>query len=138
MSDEVKRQKTGFVRFYDTAEQMFEAERKAQERLAEIQPTDWQEEMKPGDCFVRLMDMGGVPLDVYGEVIDIKDEEDAALMRSRPDLRTCRCFSKLCPEGELGTVFIISMSHKIPREMFESAKSRGWPYFYQAFGQEVA
>jgi len=129
------RQPTGGVRFFETPEQMWESIQRSNAQMQEIPTTDWQEEMKEGDCFVRLMEVSGEPFDIYGEVIPIKYEEDRELMRMRPDLRMCRCFSQLCPEGELGTVFIVTMSHKITRELFESAREQGWPLFYQAFGE---
>jgi hypothetical protein len=125
------------LQFFDTPEELLEAVAQSNARMQAAPTTDWQQEMKPGDHFVRLMEVGGHDVDVYGEVLDIKDEEDAALLRSRPDLRMCMCYSKLCPDGEMGTVFISTMSYRISRDLFRVARAMGWPLFYQAFGETV-
>lgn len=123
----MKSRRPGVVSF-DTVEEMFEAVAQLNAEAAEMPVEQWQKDLKPGDCFLRVYNIGEpVPLNIYGEVIDVTDPEDAELMESRPDLRMCKCYSQLCPEGELGTVFIVAMTQPLTREQFEAARLSRWP-----------
>ncbi|NIT79609.1 MAG: hypothetical protein GWN58_33165 [Anaerolineae bacterium] len=123
----MKTRRPGVVSF-DTVEEMFEAVAQLNEQAAEMKVEQWQKDLKPGDCFLRVYYLGeGHPLNIYGEVIDVEDPEDQALMRSRPDLRMCRCYSQLCPEGELGSVFICAMTAPLTRAEFDAARLGRWP-----------
>jgi hypothetical protein len=123
------RPKSGGVRFFESAEEMLDYVASANRAQHEVPTKPWQDEMAPGDCFVRCIEFQGHPLDIYGEVIEIQDPEDRALMAKNPHLRMCRCYSVACPEGELGSVWINSMTHPINRELFEEAQRLGWPTF---------
>lgn len=113
---------------FNSVEEMFEAVAQLNEDAAAMPVEQWQKDLKPGDCFLRVYYVGeGHPLNIYGEVIDSQYEEDRELMASRPDLRLCRCFSKMCPEGELGSVFICSMTTPLTRAEFDAARLKGWP-----------
>lgn len=84
--------------------------------------------MLVGDYFVQLVgDKLDIPCDIYGEVIESEYAEDRAMLSQRPELRLCRCYSPLCVEGEIGTIFIATMSVKLSREQFDKAKTAGWP-----------
>jgi len=78
---------------------------------------EWQRAMKAGDCFLQRSEFGGVPLDIYGVILEPEDE-DAELLKEMPNHRLCRCFSKACPEGEIGTVHISCFSEKLSTDAF--------------------
>ena len=116
------------VMSFDTVGEMFEAVARLNEQAAEMPVEQWQQDLKAGDCFLRVYYVGeGHPLNIYGEVIEVTDPEDTELMASRPDLRMCKCYSQMCPGGELGTVFICSMTIPLTRVEFDTARLQGWP-----------
>jgi hypothetical protein len=116
------------IKSFDSIEEMFEAVAQLNKDAAEMPVEPWQTDLKEGDCFLRVYYIGeGHPLNIYGEVIAVDDPEDRELMASRPDLRMCRCYSQLCPEGELGTVFIVSMTTPLTRAEFDAARLGRWP-----------
>ena len=79
-----------------------------------MKPTDaqvvqWQAQVKPGDCF--MSDWGeGFP--VYGE-------------EHLQHCRFCRCFSAVCPEGELGDVHVSTIRCIVSRGLFERLNEQG-------------
>lgn len=97
----------------------------------------WQSTVKPGDCFVRFTE----GFAIYGKVLDpVQSEVDAGAdeeeveyqreLRDAPHMkhyRFARCFSELCPEGELGDVHVSTIATIITESMFENAKTLGWP-----------
>lgn len=123
----MRSRRPGVVAF-DSVEEMFAAVAQLNADAAEMPVEQWQKDLKAGDCFLRVYYIGeGHPLNIYGEVIEVTDPEDQELMESRPDLRMCKCYSQLCPEGELGTVFIVSMTEPLTREQFNAARLSRWP-----------
>jgi hypothetical protein len=77
----------------------------------------WQQAMKPGDCFLQRSDYGGVPLDIYGVILE-PEGEDADFFEKMPNHRLCRCYSKVCVEGEIGTVHISCFTEKMSTDLF--------------------
>jgi hypothetical protein len=57
---------------------------------------------------------------VFGEVLEGYPE-------GRPQhYRFCRCFSVVCPEGELGDVHVSTVRCIMSRGLFERLKEQGW------------
>lgn len=100
------------MEFFESVEEMFEAERKAQE-AANARTKDWQKQIKVGDCFRQSTPYG---FDIYGEVLEGYTREDLQ------NYRFCYCFSVACPEGEKGDVHVSVISEVITREKFEEVK----------------
>jgi hypothetical protein len=80
---------------------------------------DWQRELKKGDYFVRN---AGVGIPVYGEVVQSSGEYRGRLR----DYRFCKCYSMMCPTGELGDVHISTVDRLLTPNEFEGAKARRW------------
>lgn len=125
-------------RSYGSLDEMLDSMRKDQE-AAEGRVASWQNDLKPGDLFVRSAE--GVA--IYCEVLDpalpadkgqysqehLDDLRESAAWYNEPHMkpfRFCRAFSVYCPRGELGDVHISTASAKITPEHFENAKARGW------------
>ena len=102
------------MEFFDSVEEMFEAERKAQE-AANARTQEWQKQIKVGDCFRESTPYG---FDIYGEVLEGYEEEHLQ------NYRFCYCFSVACPEGEKGDVHVSVISEVITREEFEDIKKK--------------
>jgi hypothetical protein len=116
-----------------------EAERKANE-VSTFKGSDFSD----GDCFVRE----DTEVPIYGVVVDEvsitsgkipEDEEEyeawkeekEELQAEHDDSRARgyifgRCYSKWCPNGELGSTHVSRITKKITRAEFEQAKVRGW------------
>jgi hypothetical protein len=129
------------VTFYDSFEEMMEAERKAREAAdAMVQP--WQLEYRAGDILVS--DPGyGFP--VFHEILDIEkivkenfrkygdDYEDEGIYLldtyNQPHMRNyrfTRSYSVVVPEGEYGDIHLSIAIGKISREDFEELRARGF------------
>lgn len=98
-----------------------------------------------GDHVLRLENMGGNVLAIYGTITNPLDywvehppqtAEDRAEMEYevRADARDRQegftfgmWYSEMCPEGELGTAHRSTINMKISAEDFEVARSRGFP-----------
>jgi len=86
------------------------------------------EDLKHGDHFICVReDLGFV---IFGEVIEHFDEypeeaEKIAEFRARGYVFG-RCYSELCPQGELGDTHLTTISVKVSRAVFERAKANGW------------
>ncbi len=93
---------------------LFEAENANQEAAA-LQIQSWQAVIKPGDFFVRS-EMG---LTIYGKVMPDSESDGA--------YRFTRCFSEMCPEGELGDMHISTVTRILTKAEFLAAKKTGWP-----------
>ena len=102
------------IEFFDSVEEMFKAEQKAQEE-ANARVKDWQRQIKVGDCFRQETDYG---FDIYGEVLE---GYNAGHLEN---YRFCYCFSVACPEGEKGDVHICQITEVIDRERFEAEKKK--------------
>lgn len=116
------------IKVMSSHEELIEHIRDVREALDSIPVQSWQNAMTYGDCFVQLV--GGeldIPCDIYGEIIKSEYEEDIAALAKTPKIRLCKCYSVLCPEGEYGNIHIGTMTLKLSRETFNTAKELGWP-----------
>ena len=104
------------IEYFDSFEEMIEALEKAVEE-ADARVQDWQRSIRVGDYFVRSTPYG---FPIYCEVLGEYEEEHLK------NFRFCRCYSIVCPDGELGDVHISTAERKITKEEFEEAKRRGW------------
>ena len=102
------------IEFFESVEEMFEAEREAQE-AANGRVQDWQRQIKAGDCFRQETPYG---FDIYGEVLEEHKAEHLE------NYRFCYCFSVACPEGEKGDVHVSVITEVIGREAFEAFKAK--------------
>jgi len=104
------------VEFFDTAE---EAEQRLTEAMtaADARVIAWQAAVTPGDFF---MAESGEGFAVFGQVLEGYKEK-----RLR-HYRFCRCFSEVCPEGELGDVHVSTLVCVLTREAFERVREQGW------------
>jgi hypothetical protein len=85
----------------------------------------WQAEITIGDHFIRVH--GAIM--IYGKVIDLDYEEDRELYKEphMKNVRFTKCYSKLCPDGELGNTHVATMAFKMTAEQFENAREAKWP-----------
>ncbi len=105
------------MEFFDSVEEMFEAETKARE-AADARVKDWQAKIKVGDCFRQETDYA---FDIYGEVLEEHNSEQLK------HYRLCYCFSIACPEGEKGDVHMSQITEVISREKYEATKRKLQP-----------
>jgi hypothetical protein len=138
------------IRSFDSAEEMI-AEMEKSREAADARVDPKQEAIKVGDCFMRWAPEAD--LVIYGEVLDplewYRDKDLDAnegelraemefekATRAAPHMkhfRHTRCYSPVVEEGEFGDVHVATMM-PIPREVFETAKTAGWP---QDFSDDV-
>jgi len=125
------------IRSFSNLDDLFSA-MDADRGHADLKVEPWQENLKPGDFFLRIVD--GVY--IYGEVLDPAlptwenaSEEDLEELRESAELykedhmkhfRFCRCFSRYCPEGELGDVHVSTVSLFLHSDDFAAAKESNW------------
>ncbi len=102
------------MEFFDSVEEMFEVERKAQEE-ANARVEDWQRQIKKGDCFRQSTPYG---FDIYGEVLEECEAEHLK------HYRFCYCFSVACPLGEKGDVHVCQITEVISQEDYEAIKAK--------------
>lgn len=109
----------------------FKTFQEMQEYLAEhrrmMQATieDWQLKLKPGDTVLRHVNFYGEPLTIWAEIVQPEDDpEDLPIPN---DYRLVRAYSTVEPDGELGVEPVAVWDVQIGREIFELAKSKGWP-----------
>ena len=128
---------------FDSAEDLIKAAELSR-KVADKSVESWQETLKTGDFFVKFFG----ELVIYGEVIPvgvsdfegIPEEEMSDEMRneyeyernlySAPHMKYQRfthCYSRACPEGELGDTHVSSINAKITKEQFERAQAAHWP-----------
>lgn len=115
---------------YDSIEELFEALKKDTEvanEQAKTHPVK-VEDLKHGEIFVSPRPDFGIV--VFGQVWEHSEEypEDNESIR---DSRArgyvfARCFSALCPEGELGSTHITMITGKVSAKVFERAKANGF------------
>jgi hypothetical protein len=93
---------------------------------ARVEP--WQADMKVGDHFVRIVDMGE-PVVIYGVIEESPYEEDKEHYEQphMKHFRMTRCFSVMCTEGEIGDTHVAVMAKKISPVQFAIACEMGWP-----------
>lgn len=116
---------------YSSEEEMFAAIEAARD-AANAAAKPWQLAIKTGD-FVLRYEQG---MFVFGEILDPTlnaDEEELEYTRelyAQPHMvgyRFSRCFSILCPEGELGDLHVCTVICVLTRDQFEKAKEAEWP-----------
>lgn len=98
----------------ESIERLFETEKRARE-AADARTHDWQKQVRKGDCFKRVTPDG---LEIFAEVLREYTLPD---MRN---FRECRCYSFVCPEGEVGDVHVSTIDSLIDRATFEMARSK--------------
>jgi len=104
------------VEFFDSMEQAMARLEEAR-KAADARVKPWQASLKPGDCFLSIVEDGLV---VFGEVLEgYRDER-------LQHYRFCRCYSVACPEGELGDVHVSTIACRISRGFFEQMQKAGW------------
>ena len=107
-----------------------EAARKAAD--AQVKPT--QALIKPGQYFINFR--YGPDLPIFGEVLDIKklghdEEEQEYINRSYAQshmrfYRPTKCYSKACPEGDVGDIHLSEVDAIIDTRLFEYYRQNGW------------
>jgi len=81
---------------------------------ADARVKNWQRQIKVGECFwIREAD----GLEIFGEVIG-----DYNGIPHRRNFRECRCYSAICPEGEVGDIHVATMDARMRRNDFELIK----------------
>lgn len=116
------------IREFNSIEEMLEYLRETRERGLEAADKHHLKvsDLKHGDYFVRLHETGVL---IFGEVLErtAYPEDTETIVSSRLNGYVYgRCYSILCPEGEFGSTHITHIQSKIPRDVFELAKSNGW------------
>jgi len=102
------------IRFFDSFEDMMEAERRARES-ADARVQEWQRRIRMGDCFRRLTPYG---FEVFCEVLKECQEEHLR------NYRYCECYSVACREGERGDVHVSTVASLLDRGTFEQIKKK--------------
>ena len=102
------------IHFFDSFDEMTEAERKARES-ADKRVQEWQRRMKKGDCFRQWTPYG---FEIFGEVLGEYDQERLK------NYRRCCCYSIACREGERGDVHVSTISADLDRGTFERIKRK--------------
>lgn len=101
----------------DLFEYLDELNKKGREQYLDV-PPEKLAMLEPGCCFVR--NIPEISVLIFGEILDA--DEDLA---HAPHLRMARAYSVACPEGELGSLYVSTLT-PLPREFFERARDRGW------------
>lgn len=118
------------VHTFDTAQELMDF-------LESVRENDlrslMKSELKPhhlteGTCFVRFWQDFGETLLIFGEVKRSPYEEDWPFEEDarRNGYIMGRCYSIVCPQGELGSTHVSRINYLISREAFETAKANGW------------
>ncbi|MBU0515442.1 MAG: hypothetical protein KJ621_11775 [Proteobacteria bacterium] len=129
------------VTFYDSFEEMMEAEQEAR-AAADVRVQPWQEKSRADEI---LVSDSGYDFPIFHEILDPEkivgenlkkhgDEyEDEGIwfldLYREPHMkcfRFARNYSEACPEGELGDFHLSVAFGKIRREAFEELKERGF------------
>jgi hypothetical protein len=121
------------ITFYDSFEDMMEAEQRAREAAdARVRPA--QAGMKPGQYFINFR--YGLELPIFGEILDITrlgvDQEEQDYIDesyAQPHMkfyRPSKCYSVVCPEGEIGDVHLSEIDAIIDQELFAFYRENGW------------
>jgi hypothetical protein len=81
-------------------------------------PLPWQEQLKPGDCYViehHSLD----EVRVYGQILDTRKN-------CEPGFFNVRAYSALYPGGEVEYMCIMEVTRAIRHDEFEVARRKGW------------
>tara|TARA_R100000656_G_scaffold104176_2_gene76269 strand:+ start:3066 stop:3455 length:390 start_codon:yes stop_codon:yes gene_type:complete len=125
------------VRSFGSLDEMIAA-MEEDKRAADSQVQEWQKKLKVGDYFLRV-ECG---IHIFCEVLDPSvppdgslDPEEVEEIRKEAEIykephmtgfRFCRCFSSVCPEGEVGDVHISTAGAKLRQEEFLTARQNDW------------
>ena len=112
---------------FDTFDELIESLDNDRE-IADSHVKEWQRKLKDGDCFFRRCD----GITIYGYVYKLDILEDANLCKQEHmrNFRFCKCYSKACPDGELGSVHICTIEGIISKKLFETCKALDFPSAY--------
>ena len=80
-------------------------------QTADDNTQDWQKAIKKGDCFWQDTEYG---FKVYGIVL-----ENAYREEHLRNYRFCKCYSEVCPDGEIGDVHTSVIGGLLTRAEFE-------------------
>jgi hypothetical protein len=111
------------VKAFDSAEEML-AEMQRDREDADAHIEEWQRPTKPGDKIVRLADVFGEILLIYGKLTEPEPVYGAEWRRTS---RYGWFYSVACPEGEPGSLHLATITAVITDEEFEAAREAGWP-----------
>lgn len=92
---------------------------------ADAKITPWQQDLKAGDHFCYMS--GTANILIWGEILE--DQDDPILH----GYRFCECYSKACPDGELGDVHVSVIYKKIDDFTFDLARKQNWPHDEESF-----
>jgi hypothetical protein len=80
-------------------------------QAADDNTQEWQKAIKKGDCFWHDTEYG---FNIYGVVL-----KNAYREKHMINYRFCKCYSEVCPEGEIGDVHTSVIGGLLTREEFE-------------------
>lgn len=129
------------ITFYDSFDEMMEAEKKARE-AADARVLPWQEKARAGDI---LFSDSGYGFPIFHELLDSEKIVGENLLKYGDDYedegiylldtyseqhmrfyRFARNYSEACPEGELGDFHLSIALGRIDRPVFEILKEKGF------------
>lgn len=129
---------------YDSFDQMQAALSKADE-AAFARITDWQRNLKPGQHWVRVVDMSGEPLVIFGKYLtddetyswakgktdaeslaELRDEKELTEANRKHGYYFCNSYSLWEPRGELGDVHASTIHAKLTEDQFKQAEEARW------------
>jgi hypothetical protein len=114
---------------FDSLEDMFAdiaARVEAGKKAAENHPIKVKD-LRHGDYFAYQHPVHNIL--IFGEVIEKTEypEDDGSIATARANgFVYGRCYSVLCPEGELGDTHVTYITHKIDKAVFERARVNGF------------
>lgn len=114
---------------YATLEALFEAIDRivAEGRKAAEQHPIKVTDLKHGDKFVYYH--SGAQTLVFGEVVlEVEDEEETECIKDALEngYVFTKCYSTVCPRGELGDTHITRIELLLSDELFNTARTNGW------------
>ena len=107
---------------FDNIEELFDAMHKDRE-AADSNTQSWQAALTIGQCFVK--EAQGII--IWGEIIAEEkdpDEDPEDAFETDPCEKFTRCFSVVCPKGELGFTHASTIVRTISRAAFEMCCNR--------------
>jgi hypothetical protein len=121
------------MKMYENIEEMFaDLERRLEEgrrsaKTHHIKVGD----LRHGDYFAYRHPVGVL---VFGRVIEKTEysEDDESIQEARENgFVFARCFSAMCPEGELGDTHVTRITHKVSKKLFDRAQVNGFRHLDQ-------
>lgn len=90
-----------------------------QNEAADARTRRWQQEIKPGDYFRRPTEHGFY---IYGLILEENNPREPGL----ENYRLSKCYSAVCPYGEMGDIHVSTIEKLLTEEEFLAAQKRGW------------